>query len=138
MGEVSAESDDENSEEGQWGKRKHSYYNTDYVDSEIIDSDDEALEEEAEALRQQKKLRQGQTDDEFFDTFSTLLANPASEVTSRKVTQLAPDSDVSFLDNLNAESAERITRDLSGLSKHEKLEVDSQSIPCAHWSDHRQ
>eukprot|EP01128_Nolandella_sp_AFSM9_P000543 TRINITY_DN10699_c0_g1_i1.p1 TRINITY_DN10699_c0_g1~~TRINITY_DN10699_c0_g1_i1.p1 ORF type:complete len:609 (+),score=195.19 TRINITY_DN10699_c0_g1_i1:82-1908(+) len=129
MGERSSDELSDSSEnEGEWGRRKRSYYNTDYVDSEMIHSDDEAQEEEEEALRQQKRNRREQEaeEDSYLETFADMLQGGA---TATGVKSALSSKAVGDLATFDAEEAETIVRDLSSLSRPQKLEILMNDSP---------
>ena len=61
--EEEAEKDDEFEGDAAWGKQKSAYYSADYVESD----EDDALDEEKEALRLQKERLQQLGDGNFLD-----------------------------------------------------------------------
>ncbi|XP_065842304.1 something about silencing protein 10-like isoform X2 [Oscarella lobularis] len=102
-----------------WGSKKKTFYNTNYVDDELgSGSEDEtaALEEEKEALAIQKRMAEG-LDDEDFDTeeFQLPLAGKAV---------LSEDEDVA-----TTVAEETVIKDLSQLSRDEKLEILMRESP---------
>eukprot|EP01129_Flabellula_baltica_P012655 TRINITY_DN5737_c0_g3_i1.p1 TRINITY_DN5737_c0_g3~~TRINITY_DN5737_c0_g3_i1.p1 ORF type:complete len:318 (-),score=99.53 TRINITY_DN5737_c0_g3_i1:309-1262(-) len=109
-----------------WGSRKRTYYAADYVDSEIISSDDEALEEEAAAKELQKR-EINRIDDEDFDTFTDIIQHQKKQKFSGKKEKEEEKLVNSLKEEINflkeAGVSEKVQKDLSKLSKKEILEV---------------
>ncbi|XP_041480309.1 something about silencing protein 10-like [Lytechinus variegatus] len=100
-----------------WGKRKQNYYDTDYVDDDLpgLDQLEETANQEAEekeALAIQNRMAEALQDDDFgLDIFKS----------SEKQVEKATTDDL--------ESEEKVTKDLSKLSKREKLELLKKESP---------
>eukprot|EP00057_Strongylocentrotus_purpuratus_P001168 XP_001195447.2 PREDICTED: something about silencing protein 10 isoform X1 [Strongylocentrotus purpuratus] len=118
------EDDEEGDEDGEgdvsskaWGKRKQAYYDTDYVDDDLpgLDQLEEAANQEAEekeALAIQNRMAEALQDDDFgLDIFKS------------------SDRQVEKTTSGDLESEEKVTKDLSKLSKREKLELLKKESP---------
>lgn len=129
--------DDDDEEEGlsSWGTRKSAYYSSgegDEEDEEFEDSDEEAaLDEELEVKRLQKKRAMERSDADFADAFAVLTKADSKKSSA---TSLAADlhegihADLGSVGRDGAE-VERVTRDVSQLSKQEKLDLIQRDAP---------
>eukprot|EP01127_Copromyxa_protea_P019926 TRINITY_DN6564_c0_g1_i1.p1 TRINITY_DN6564_c0_g1~~TRINITY_DN6564_c0_g1_i1.p1 ORF type:complete len:584 (+),score=208.71 TRINITY_DN6564_c0_g1_i1:121-1872(+) len=103
-----------------WGKKKHIYYGTDYVDDEMISSDEEAREEEEEALQMQKAKAKELDEDDYLDTMGSLLQAKQKGTPSKKTTVFEEEPEEKFL---------RVEKDASKLSIKEKLDIVMNDSP---------
>lgn len=100
-----------------WGKRKQTYYNTDYVDEDLpgLDKAEETANqdaEEQEALAIQTRMAQAMQDEDFgLDIFK------------------APDKQPEKMTKGDFIDEEIVAKDLSKLSKREKLEILKKESP---------
>eukprot|EP01122_Echinamoeba_exundans_P008775 TRINITY_DN297_c0_g1_i2.p1 TRINITY_DN297_c0_g1~~TRINITY_DN297_c0_g1_i2.p1 ORF type:complete len:717 (+),score=267.21 TRINITY_DN297_c0_g1_i2:346-2496(+) len=127
----------EDEQAASWGTRKRAYYSSgsgDEEDEEFEDSDEEAaINEEAEVKRLQKKRAQERSEADFADAFSVLAKKPASRSSA---SALAADlhegihADLQGMDQDGvAAEVERVHRDISQLTKAEKLELIQRDAP---------
>ncbi|KAM7223869.1 Sas10 C-terminal domain containing protein [Rhypophila decipiens] len=84
------EGEDEEGDEGWWGSAKNDYYDADEIENEV-----DALEEEAEAKRQQaKKLARMQEDDFAFDEGDWLNPKKKTEEEQDVITEVLKEAEV--------------------------------------------
>jgi len=118
-----AESDEEHVNDKAWGKHKKVFYNTDVQDDDVYTSDEDAQqaaqEEEKEAIILQKRLAE-KLDAEDFYTFD-------DEEGDGKVK--ADDKDDEEEDEGDNEGRVKVAKDLSKLSKRERLEILADESP---------
>ncbi|XP_022089514.1 something about silencing protein 10-like isoform X2 [Acanthaster planci] len=100
-----------------WGKGKKEYYHTDYVDDDMPGAsgseDEEAFEEEKEALAIQKRMSQMMQETDF----DMQLFQVSVKAKEKKAT------------DLGEEAEEKVVKDLSKLSKREKMEILKKESP---------
>jgi len=85
-----AEDDEDEGDEGWWGASKKEYY-----DADNIETEGDALEEEAEAKRLQQKKLSKMTDEDFtFDGDEWLAAEPEGGEDEERVTEVLKDIEV--------------------------------------------
>lgn len=100
LGEDNAE--DEAEESGWWGSSKQAYYHADNIETEA-----DALEEEAEARRlQQKKLSKMKEEDFVFDGDEWLAGEPDAEEHDEAVTEVLKDIEVT--DEMESEEISKL------------------------------
>jgi len=118
------ESDEERVNDKAWGRHKKVFYNTDVQDDDVYTSDEEAQqaaqEEEKEAIILQKRLAE-KLDAEDFYTFD-------DEEGDGKVKADEDDDDDDEDDGEN-EGKVKVAKDLSKLSKRERLEILADESP---------
>ncbi|XP_077998552.1 something about silencing protein 10-like isoform X1 [Glandiceps talaboti] len=98
-----------------WGKKKAAYYHTDYVDDDLpgvsgSEEEDAQEEEEKEALALQQRMAQTLQDEDFGMELFKTKTKPVSELSTK-------------------EEQEKVIKDLTKLSKREKLELLKKESP---------
>ncbi|XP_038050961.1 something about silencing protein 10-like [Patiria miniata] len=100
-----------------WGKRKKEFYSTDYVDDDMpgasASEDEGALEEEREALAIQKRMSEMMQETDF----DMQLFQVSAKAKEKKE------------DDFEDDAEEKVVKDLSKLSKREKMEILRKESP---------
>lgn len=128
--EGKVEFDDKN-----WGRRKATYHQRD-EESDFDESDEEALAEEAEARRLQKQRAASRREEDFDDSFASRATKSSAHAAgAKKLTS----TDAGLLETMYKEMGQfessltasdpTSTRDLSGLSRQEKLDLITKDSP---------
>lgn len=130
-GDELADANDEADEEerlidGSWGKKKSSYYSG----NRIQNDEDAQLEEEEARLLQKKMMKELDTNDFGLDAFqinkSMKILKTSDELAADKLAQTTLGDKPSTLDD---ESIEKVIKNLSKMSKKEKLDFLRQESP---------
>ena len=105
---------------GAWGRKKSAYYSGNRIENE----EDAALEEEEALALQAKMMKQLDSNDFGLDAFAITkkdVFKTNSEISANKIAATAFDDDTAGL--------QKVTKNLSKMSKSEKLELLKQTSP---------
>eukprot|EP01126_Amoeba_proteus_P022951 TRINITY_DN2309_c0_g1_i1.p1 TRINITY_DN2309_c0_g1~~TRINITY_DN2309_c0_g1_i1.p1 ORF type:complete len:543 (+),score=116.53 TRINITY_DN2309_c0_g1_i1:63-1691(+) len=111
-------------DESRWGKKKRIYYGTDYVDDELISSDEEAKEEEEQVLELQKRKAKELDEEDFMDTFGSILKQ------KDRISKPLPKQKISW-DDLNNDDdvIEELDKEANSLNQREQIELLTRQSP---------
>ncbi|KAJ6804781.1 something about silencing protein 10 [Iris pallida] len=118
-----------------WGRKKNLYYDADNVDYELQSSDEDPMEEEAEVVKiQREKAKFLSMEDFGFDNaYGTRSDSDGQEETflGAFTGKKAAEKHImdAVLEGSAVDSYEDTTKDLSGLTKEEQMEVVYSSAP---------
>ncbi|KAJ2159042.1 something about silencing protein 10 [Coemansia sp. RSA 552] len=119
----------ERTEDGAWGKQKHSYYDADDIGTDSDDDEAAAKEEGEEALRLQKKRLEALDEADFMDEFGAELGVDTRAGGAARLVGVADDSQAQISLDGAYDMTDAKRQALLRLSDEEKLRVIQAETP---------